>query len=32
MDSHPLFRGFIEAALQNRKAMPETPRMKIVRT
>jgi len=32
MDSHPLFRGFIEAARQNRKAMPETPRMKIVRT
>ena len=32
MDSHPLFRGFIEAALQNRKAMPEVPRMKIVRT
>jgi CTP synthase len=32
MDSHPLFRGFIEAALSNRKAMPEAPRMKIVRT
>ena len=32
MDSHPLFRGFIEAARQNRKAMPEAPRMKIVRT
>jgi len=32
MDSHPLFRGFIEAALQNRKAMAEAPRMKIVRT
>jgi len=32
MDSHPLFRGFIEAARQNRKAMPDAPRMKIVRT
>jgi len=32
MDSHPLFRGFIEAALQNRKAMREVPRMKVVRT
>jgi CTP synthase len=32
MESHPLFRGFIEAARQNRQSMPETPRMKIVRT
>jgi CTP synthase len=32
MDSHPLFRGFIDAALQNRKVVSETPRMKIVRT
>ena len=32
MASHPLFRGFIEAALQNRKVVSETPRMKIVRT
>ncbi len=32
MDSHPLFRGFIEAALRHRQAMPEAPRMKIVRT
>jgi CTP synthase len=32
MDSHPLFRGFIEAAWQNRRSMPEVPRMKIVRT
>ncbi len=32
MDSHPLFRGFIDAALQNRRAMPEIPRIKIVRT
>ena len=32
MSSHPLFRGFIEAALANRRAVTETPRMKIVRT
>ena len=32
MSSHPLFQGFIDAALANRKAVPETPRMKIVRT
>lgn len=32
MDSHPLFRGFIEAAWQSRRSMPEVPRMKIVRT
>ncbi|HWH75840.1 MAG TPA: CTP synthase, partial [Candidatus Binatus sp.] len=32
MESHPLFRGFVEAALQNHHAMAETPRMKIVRT
>ncbi|MSP40892.1 MAG: CTP synthase [Deltaproteobacteria bacterium] len=32
MASHPLFRGFIEAAWQNRKVVSETPRMKIVRT
>ncbi len=32
MDCHPLFRGFIEAALQNRKAAREVPRMKVVRT
>ncbi|HEX9786541.1 MAG TPA: CTP synthase [Candidatus Binatia bacterium] len=32
MSSHPLFRGFIEAALANRRAVPEIPRMKIVRT
>ena len=31
MSSHPLFRGFIEAALANRKAVPKAPRMKIVR-
>jgi CTP synthase len=32
MDSHPLFRGFIEAALQYRQAVREVPRMKVVRT
>jgi CTP synthase len=32
MDSHPLFRGFIEAALQNRQLVREVPRMKVVRT
>jgi CTP synthase len=32
MASHPLFRGFIEAALANRQAVSQTPRMKIVRT
>jgi CTP synthase len=32
MSSHPLFRGFIEAALANRQAAAEFPRMKIVRS
>jgi hypothetical protein len=32
MDSHPLFRGFIDAALQYRKAIRDVPRMKVVRT
>jgi CTP synthase len=32
MDSHPLFRGFIEAALRYRQAVREVPRMKVVRT
>jgi CTP synthase len=32
MDSHPLFRGFIDAALRYRKAVREVPRMKVVRT
>jgi CTP synthase len=32
MDSHPLFRGFIEAALQYHKAIRDIPRMKVVRT
>jgi CTP synthase len=31
MASHPLFRGFIEAAIENRK-VAEVPRMKVVRT
>jgi CTP synthase len=32
MDSHPLFCGFVQAALQNRQAVREAPRMKVVRT
>jgi CTP synthase len=32
MASHPLFRGFIEAAIENRKSAVEVPRMKVVRT
>ena len=32
MDCHPLFRGFVEAALQNRRSVADAPRMKIVRT
>jgi CTP synthase len=32
MACHALFRGFIQAALVNRKAVAEVPRMKIVRT
>ncbi|MEX0806810.1 MAG: CTP synthase [Candidatus Binatia bacterium] len=32
MDCHPLFRGFIEAAAQNRQVLAEVPRMKVVRT
>ena len=32
MASHPLFRGFIEAAIENRKSAAEVPRMKVVRT
>jgi hypothetical protein len=32
MDCHPLFRGFIEAALQNRQTVHVVPRMKAVRT
>jgi CTP synthase len=30
MQGHPLFRGFIQAALQNRQAVREAPRMKVV--
>ena len=32
MECHPLFRGFVEAALLNRQTVAETPRIKIVRT
>ena len=32
MDCHPLFRGFIEAAVEKRQALSEMPRMKVVRT
>ncbi len=32
MDCHPLFKGFIKAALQNRLAQREVPRIKVART
>ncbi|HEY3302040.1 MAG TPA: CTP synthase [Candidatus Binatia bacterium] len=32
MDAHPLFKGFIKAALQNRQALKEVPRIKVART
>jgi CTP synthase len=32
MDCHPLFKGFIKAALQHQQALKEVPRMKVVRT
>jgi CTP synthase len=32
MESHPLFKGFIKAALQNRLAQKEVPRIKVART
>jgi CTP synthase len=32
MDCHPLFRGFIQAAMEKRQALSEFPRMKVVRT
>jgi CTP synthase len=32
MDCHPLFRGFIQAAVEKRQAFSEMPRMKVVRT
>jgi CTP synthase len=31
MDCHPLFKGFIKAALQNRQAIREIPRIKVAR-
>lgn len=31
MDCHPLFKGFIRAALQNRAALREVPRIKVAR-
>jgi len=32
MDCHPLFKGFIKAAWQNRQALREVPRIKVART
>ena len=32
MDSHPLFRGFIRAALQHHQTLREVPRIKVART
>ena len=32
MDCHPLFKGFVKAALQNRSALREVPRIKVART
>ncbi|HWO41325.1 MAG TPA: CTP synthase, partial [Candidatus Eisenbacteria bacterium] len=32
MDAHPLFKGFIRAALQKRQITTETPRIKIARS
>lgn len=31
MDAHPLFKGFIKAALQNRQILKEVPRIKVAR-
>jgi CTP synthase len=31
-DCHPLFKGFVRAALQNRQSQSEIPRIKAVRT
>jgi CTP synthase len=31
MDCHPLFKGFIRAALQHRQTLKEVPRMKVAR-
>ncbi len=32
MECHPLFKGFIKAALQNRQTLKEVPRIKVART
>ncbi len=32
MECHPLFKGFIKAALQNRQVLKEVPRIKVART
>jgi CTP synthase len=32
MDCHPLFRGFVQAAVEKRQALSAIPRMKVVRT
>ncbi len=32
LDCHPLFKGFIKAALQNRQTLREVPRIKVART
>ena len=32
MECHPLFKGFIKAAFQNRQALKEVPRIKVART
>jgi CTP synthase len=32
LESHALFKGFIKAALQNRLAQKEVPRIKVART
>jgi CTP synthase len=32
MDCHPLFKGFIKAALQSRQTLKEVPRIKVART
>ena len=31
-DSHPLFKGFVKAAMQNRQSTREVPRIKLART
>ncbi len=32
MDCHPLFKGFIKAAMQNQQILKEAPRMKVVKS